>query len=311
LQRLSTNDVGVPGRVAYTQWLNAEGGIEADLTVMRLGEDRFLVVTSAATRVRNLAWLKRHIPENARCTVADVTGAYAVLGVMGPRSRALLTAISDADLSNGAFSFGTCRPIGIGLVEGLAARVSYAGELGWELYVPTESALPVLDAVLAAGEPLGLRPAGYHALDSLRLEKGYRHWGHDIGQLDTPLEAGLAFCCKFDKPGGFIGRDALLRRKEQPIGRRLLHFRLLDPEPLLYQDEPIRLDGRLVGRVTSGAYGHCLGSAVALGFVEAGDGLDPRDLQGRSFEIEVACERFPAVASLEPFWDPRSERLRA
>ncbi|MDQ4060509.1 MAG: FAD-dependent oxidoreductase, partial [Pseudomonadota bacterium] len=259
LQRLSTNDVGVPGRVAYTQWLNAEGGIEADLTVMRLGEDRFLVVTSASTRVRDMTWLRRNMPEGAGCTVADVTGAYAVLGVMGPRSRALLAAVSGADLSEEAFAFGTCRPVGIGLVEALAARISYAGELGWELYVPAESALPVLDAVLAAGEPLDLRPAGYHALDSLRLEKGYRHWGHDIGQFDTPLEAGLAFCCRFDKPGGFIGRDALLRRKEQPIGRRLLHFRLLDPEPLLYRDEPIRLDGRLVGRVTSGAYGHCLG----------------------------------------------------
>jgi len=312
LNRICANDVAVPtGRVVYTQWLNERGGIEADLTVTREAEDRYLIVTSATSQTRDFAWLKRHIAEDVRAGVVDVTSAYAVLSVMGPRSRDLLQSLTPDDLSNAAFPFGTSREIDLGYARVRATRITYVGELGWELYIPTEFALGVYDAIVAAGEPFGLRHAGYHALNSLRIEKAYRHWGHDITEEDTPLEAGLGFAVSWRKPGGFIGRDALLRQKETSLKRRLVTFALEDPSRLLYHSEPIWRDGKLVGRLTSGMFGHTVGRAVGLGYVENEGQVTPdaHIAQGK-FEIEIAGDRIPATAVLGALYDPKDKRVK-
>jgi 4-methylaminobutanoate oxidase (formaldehyde-forming) len=311
LQRLCANEVDVaPGRLVYTQMLNARGGIEADLTVTRLSGDAFLIVTSAAAATHNAHWIRRHLGE-ARAALTDVTSSEAVLGVMGPRSRELLSRLTQADLSSAAFPFLSCREIWLGAAPVRAARVTYVGELGWELYVPTEFAGGVYDAVVAAGEDLGLRHAGYHAMDSLRMEKAYRSWGHDLGCEDTPLEAGLAFAVRLDKRASFTGRDALLAQREKPLARRLVVFLLDDPEPLLYHDEPIWRDGALVGRIASGAYGHTLGRSVGLGWIANPDGVTEAFVTSGRWEIEIACERRRARAQLAPPYDPKSLRVRA
>jgi 4-methylaminobutanoate oxidase (formaldehyde-forming) len=310
LQRLCANDVGVtPGRIVYTQMLNRRGGIECDLTVTRLAEDAYLVVTIAAAATHDADWIRRGIAD-ARVTLTDVTSASTILGVMGPRSRELLSGLTPADLSTAAFPFGTAREIELGQALVRATRITYVGELGWELYVPAEFAAGVYDAVVAAGEAVGLRHAGYHAMDSLRMEKGYRSWGHDIGIDDTPLEAGLGFAVALEKDG-FMGRDALLRQQEKPLARRLVMFVLEDSEPLLLGDEPIWRDGVLVGRITSGAYGHTLGRSVGMGYVAHPGGVDAAFVRAGRWELEVATERFSATATLEPPYDPRSMRVRA
>jgi glycine cleavage system T protein len=309
LQRLCANDVDVAvGRIVYTQMLNARGGIECDLTVTRLADDAYLVVTVAAAATHDADWIRRG-SATARVTLTDVTSASTVLGVMGPRSRDLLARLTGADLSNAAFPFGTVREVELGYATVRAARITYVGELGWELYVPTELAMGVYDDVVAAGEELGLRHAGYHAMDSLRLEKGYRSWGHDIGSDDTPLEAGLGFAVAFQKRA-FTGREALLRQRDTPLARRLVMFALDDAGPLLLGDEPIWRDGALVGRITSGAYGHTLGRSVGMGYVAHPDGVDAALVQASRWELEIATERFPATARLEPFYDPTSARVR-
>ena len=311
LNHICANDVGVhPDRIVYTQWLNEKGGIEADLTVTRLSEDSFLIVTAAATEVRDFHWLKQHIPADAHCVLTNVTSAMGVISVMGPNARQLLQALTPADLSNEAFGFAASREIELGYALVRASRITFVGELGWELYIPTEFTAGVYDAITAAGESLGLVHAGYHALDSLRIEKAYRHWSHDITDEDTPLEAGLGFTVKLDKPGGFIGRDALLKQQEQGIQRRLLQFRLLDPDPLLYHNEPIWRRDRIIGHVTSGSYGHTLGSAVGLGYVDTSGISDITELVGDTFEIEIAGVRVPAEASLRPMYDPDNKRIR-
>ena len=259
---------------------------------------------------RHLAWLRRNIPDDARVTVTDVTGGYAVLGLMGPNSRALLTEVSGADLSNEAFPFGTAREIEVGYAPVRALRVTYVGELGWEIHVPSEFAVGVFDTLMAKGEAHGLKLAGMHVLDSCRIEKAYRHWGHDICDEDTPLEAGLGFVCRFDKNVPFIGRDALLRQKEAGVKKRLVQFALEDPEPLLYHNEPIYRDGEVVGYLTSGNYGNALGRAIGLGYIRNRDGVDPDFVNAGRYEIEVAGERMPATASLRPMYDPKSERVR-
>ena len=312
LQRICANDVGVaPGRIVYTQWLNDRGGIEADLTVTRLAEDAYQVVTSAATALRDWTWLNRNIPDAARVSVTDETSAYAVIGLMGPHSRALLAGLTDADLSNEGFPFGWAREITVAGVPVRALRITYVGELGWELYIPTEFAVKVFDELAAAGGAYGLRLAGMHVLDSCRIEKGYRHWGHDISDEDTPLEAGLGFACAFGKAVPFTGRDALLSRKEETPARRLVQFALEDPSALLYHNEPIYRDGGIVGHITSGNYGHTLGRAVGLGYVRHPGGVTRDFIRSGSYEIEVACERIPARASLRPLYDPDSKRIRA
>ena len=312
LNRICANNVSVPvGRIVYTQWLNERGGIEADLTITRESPTRFLIVTAAATQVRDFAWLTRHIPERARAIAVDVSSAYGVLGVMGPNSRRLLSKLTNADLSNAAFPFATSRVIDLGYAKVRASRITYVGELGWELYVPTEFMQGVFDSIVDEGADLDMKLAGYHAMNSLRIEKGYRHWGHDVTDEDTPLEAGLGFVVSWSKPGGFIGREALLRQKDAGLKRRMIQIALNDPDVLLYHNEPIWIDGRLVGRVTSGMYGHTIGTCLGLGYVENdGATIDASYLGSAKIEIEVAGKRVPARASLRPLYDPANNRVK-
>ena len=254
----------------------------------------------------------RHIEPDARVTIDDITNAYAVIGVMGPNSRALLQPLTEGDLSNAAFPFGTSREINIGHATVRATRISYMGELGWELYVPTEFALGVFDTIFAAGGPLGLKLCGMHAMDVCRIEKAYRHWGHDITDEDTPLEAGLGFAVAFDKNADFVGREALLRQRGQKkLSKRLLQFAIEDPEPLLYHNEPIYRDGKLVGNTSSANYGHHLGRAIAMGYVRDEGGVDADYVAAGKWEIEVGLKRYPAGASLRPLYDPTSARMKA
>ncbi|MEO8106938.1 MAG: FAD-dependent oxidoreductase [Actinomycetes bacterium] len=313
LNHICANDVAVPvGKIVYTQWLNEQGTIEADLTVTREAEDRYLVVSAAATQVRDFTWLRDHIPRSARCWVTDITSSMAVLSVMGPRSRDLLRGLTPSDLSNDAFPFGTSQVIDVAYARVRASRITYVGELGWELYIPTEFAAGVFDALDDVGGSHGLRLCGYHALNSLRMEKGYRHWGHDISPDESPIEAGLGFAIAWDKPGGFIGREALQAQRGSPLGRRLVQFRLLHDGALMYHNEPIWRDGELVGRVTSGMYGHTVGAPLAMGYVQNPRGSADADfvLLGQ-YELEVACERIPASASLRPWYDPAGERTKS
>ena len=312
LSRICANDIDVPvGRIVYTQWLNERGGIEADVTVTREAEERFLIVSSCATQVRDLAWLTRGIPIAARASACDVSSAYATLGLMGPRSRELLASLTDADLSTAAFPFASSRVIDLGYARVRASRITYVGELGYELYMPTEFAQSVYDCLLEAGAPLGLRLAGYHAMNSLRMEKAYRHFGHDIGDEDSPLEAGLAFAVAWDKPGGFIGREALLRQRASGVRRRLVAVALTSPEPLLYHNEPLWRDGELVGRICSAMFGHTLGVSLGLAYVSGASAPLTREwLEAGQYEVEVATERVPARISLAPLYDPAGARVR-
>ena len=311
INQVSANNMDVKvGRLVYTQWLNERGGIEADLTVTRLAEDAFLVVSAAETETRDFHWLKSHIPDGANCVLTNVSSGMGVISLMGPRSRDLLQSLTPADMSHNAFPFATSQEIELGYAIVRASRITFVGELGWELYIPTEFMLGVYDEIVAAGAAFDLAHAGYHALNSLRMEKGYRHWSHDITDEDSPLEAGLDFTVKFDKPGGFIGKDALLKQREAGLRRRLVQFRLEDPEPLLYHNEPIWRDDKIVGHITSGAYGHTLGGCVGLGYVHTEPGASDDNILGGSYEIEVATERFAAEASLSPMYDPRNEKIR-
>ena len=311
LSPVCANDIDVAtGRVVYTQWLNERGGIEADLTVTRLGEDVFMIVSAAETEVRDFYWLKRHIPDDAHCVLTNVTSAMGVISIMGPHSRELLQSITPDDLSHAGFPFATSREIEMGFCYVRASRITFVGELGWELYIPTEFLQDIYDRIVVAGAEQGLVHAGYHALNSLRMEKAYRHWSHDITDEDSPLEAGLGFVIKFDKAGGFIGREALLAQRERGLSRRLLQLCLNDPVPLIYHNEPIWRDGELVGHITSGAYGHILGGAVGLGYVSSEPGASDEAVLSGQYEVEVACERFPAQVSLRPLYDPDNAQIR-
>ncbi|MGZ4761960.1 MAG: GcvT family protein [Ilumatobacteraceae bacterium] len=312
LDRVCANDVAVAvGKIVYTQWLNDNGGIEADLTVTRLTDDSYLIVTAAATQIRDFHWLKDHIGSD-RAVVVDVSSGSAVFSVMGPNSRRLLQPLTPSDLSNDAFPFGTSQVIDLGYARVRASRVTYVGELGWELYVPTEFATGVFDTLIEAGEQHGLVLAGYHALNSLRMEKGYRHWGHDITPDDSPLEGGLGFAIAWDKPGGFTGRDALARQRDDGIKRRLVQFALSDSDRLLYHNEPIWRDGTIVGETTSGTFGHTLDRSLAMGYVSNPGGIvDAAYVNGGTYEIEVAGDCIAAQPSLQPFYDPKSLRIRS
>jgi 4-methylaminobutanoate oxidase (formaldehyde-forming) len=300
-----------PGRVVYTAMLNERGGFESDLTVTRLAEDAYLVVTGSAQGPRDLDWIRRHLPPDARAAVTDVTGAYAVLGLMGPRSRELLGRVSDADLGPAGFPFAASREIGVGPATVRASRITYVGELGWELYVPVEQAVLVYDELARAGRDLGLRDAGYYALDSLRMEKAYRAWGRDVTIDDTPWEAGLGFAVRLDKPTPFLGREALLAQRERPLAKRLVTLVLEDEAALPWGDEPILRDGRVVGSVTSAAFGHTLGRAVAMGYVRDPAGVDEAFVAAGRFELDVAGDRIPARAGFAAPYDPRARRVKS
>jgi 4-methylaminobutanoate oxidase (formaldehyde-forming) len=308
LERLCANRIDGPvGRIVHTQMLNPAGGIEADLTVTRLSETAFLLVVPAATLQRDLDWIRRHL-DGALAVVTDMTAAEAVLCVMGPRSRELLARVSPDDLSNAAHPFGTAREIEVGMGLARAHRVSYVGELGWELYVSADQAAHVGETLLEAGGAVGLRLCGLHAMDSCRIEKAFRHFGHDISSEDHVLEAGLGFAVRTDK-GDFLGRDAVLAKRAAGLERRLVQFRLRDPGPLLYHGEPILRDGRIVGHLTSGNYGHRLGAAVGLGYVPCA-GETAESLLASRYEIDVAGQLVPAEASLAPLYDPEGARVR-
>jgi 4-methylaminobutanoate oxidase (formaldehyde-forming) len=312
LNRVSAADVdGASGRITYTQWLNEAGRLEADLTVAKLGDERFLVVVTD-TMVRHAeAWMRRRFPAGARAAVTDMTSAYGQLNVQGPRARELLAAVTSADLSNAAFPFRTAREIDIGYARVLCVRITYVGELGYELYIPAEQAVHVYERLLAAGGALGVAHAGLRALGSLRLEKGYRDYGHDLDNTDDPDETGLGFALDLDKPGGFIGCEAVLaKRSRGPLLRRLVQVRVLDPEPLMFHAEVVRRDGRAVGYVRSASYGHTLGGAVGLAMVEPGVAVDAEYLAGGTWEVEIAGSRYPAAVSLRPAYDPEQRRVR-
>jgi 4-methylaminobutanoate oxidase (formaldehyde-forming) len=312
LNRLSANDVdGPPGRITYTQWLNEGGTIEADLTVTKLDDERFWVVASDTAHRHVETHLRRHLGD-AHAFVADVTSAFAQINVQGPKSRALLEAVTTADLSNEAFPFRTAREIDVGYARVLCIRITYLGELGYELYVPTEQAVHVYDRLVEAGAPLGLRHAGLKALASCRLEKGYRDYGHDIDNTDSVLEAGLGFAVDLKKPGGFIGKEAVLALKNKgPLTRRLLQVLVKDPEPLMFHGEIVRRNGKPVGYVRSASYGHTLGGAVGLAMIDAGEPLDQAWIDAGTWEVEIAGKHYPAIASLKPLYDPEMKRVKA
>ncbi len=309
VQRLCANQMDVAsGRIVYTQMLNQRGGIESDLTVTRLSETAFLAIVPGATLQRDLAWMRQNLQDEF-VVVTDVTAAESVLVLMGPNSRELIKRISPSDFSNEAFPFGTAQEIEIGMGLARAHRVTYVGELGWELYVSTDQTAHVFEALEEAGQDVGLKLCGLHALDSCRIEKAFRHFGHDITDEDHVLEAGLGFAVKIDK-GDFIGREAVRRVKDEGLKRRMVQFKLEDAEPLLFHNEAVVRDGKIVSIITSGNYGHFLGGAIGLGYVPC-EGEGSESVLSSSYEIEIAGRRFAAEASLKPMYDPTAARVRA
>ncbi len=303
IDRLAANRVGAPGRAVYTQLCNEAGGIEADLTVIRLAEDRFYLVTGSGFGVRDRGWIRAHLPVDGAARLREVTGERAVLNLCGPKARAVLAAATDAEVANEAFPFLAARQIEIGAAPVLAVRVGYVGELGWELHIPLDHAATVYRTLRAAGEGHGLRDVGYRAIESLRLEKGYLYWSADIGPDSNPYEAGLGFCVAHDK-GDFIGRAALEQVRAAGPERRLVSFTAPAEAPLM-GGEAILHDGEVVGTTTSGGYGYTLGRAIAFGYL-------PRDLADREeFEIEAFLERWPARRGPRCLYDPNNQRLRS
>ncbi|MDX1780639.1 MAG: FAD-dependent oxidoreductase [Thalassovita sp.] len=312
MSRLSCNEVDVePGRVVYTAWANEIGGFEADLTVTRLAQDKYMVVVGENSHGHTETWMKRHIGEGEFVTITDVTPGITQINIHGPKARELMRKVSDADLSNEGFPFMTGKDIDVGFFEVFALRVTYVGELGWELQVPALHAVQVYDLLMEAGAEFGIRNAGMQTLSSLRLEKAYRDFGVDVDNTDNPIEAGLGFAVKLDKPGGFIGRDALANIKAAGVPKnRMLQFLLQDPEPLMYGNELIYLNGQEVGHIQIGAYGHTLGGAVGIGFAELNEPLKADIVNSGDWEIGVAGKRVKATASLKPLFDAGMEKIR-
>ena len=312
LNQLSGNNVAVePGRCVYTQWMNRAGKVLADLTVTRLAEDRYMVVVAEGFHRRVEMMLRRAVRPDDRMWIGDVTSGITLLSLQGPNSRSLLSKLTDADLSNDAFPYFTAQHIDLEYALGWAFRLSFVGELGWELFVPSEFALGVYDALVREGEEFDLAHAGMATLESTRTEAGRKDYGLDMENTDSPLEAGLGFAVDLDKPGGFVGRDALAADREAgPLRRRLLQFLLDDPEPLLFGEEPIFRDGERVGYLRSGNYGHTMGGAMGFGYVGSDDGVTPAYVREGSYQIQVAGDLIPARASLRPMYDPGGSRVR-
>ncbi|MGC1488436.1 MAG: FAD-dependent oxidoreductase [Albidovulum sp.] len=308
LNHISGADMSVPaGKIVYTQVLNIKGGIEADVTVTRLSETAYLVVTPAVTRLKDQVWMRRHMGD-FNVVLTDVTAGEGVLAVMGPNARKLMQKVSPNDFSNEVNPFGTAQEIELGMGLARVHRVSYVGELGWEIYVSADMCGHAFETLWDAGRDMGLKLCGMHMMDSCRIEKAFRHFGHDITCEDHVLEAGLGFAVKTSKPD-FIGRDAVLRKKEAGLDTRMVQFRLTDPKPLLYHNEPLIRDGKIVGYISSGNYGHTLGGAIGMGYVPC-KGETTADLMASSYEIEIAGKRVAAVASLAPMYDPKGERAK-
>ena len=304
LERLCANVIAREvGAITYTQMLNARGGIECDFTVSRLADERFLIVTGTAFGRHDLAWIRSQLPDGASVVVDDVTSRLACFGLWGPAAREILQPLTTSDLSNEAFPYLRARELAVGPIPCLALRVTYVGELGWELYCPTEHGLGLWDALWEAGREHGLVAGGYKAIDSLRLEKGYRVWGADISADDTPWEAGLGFAVKLDK-GDFVGRDALAAAREPK--RRLACLVLDDPRSVALGSEPVFIDGRAAGRVTSGGYGYSVGQSIAYAYVPS-ESAEP----GQAVEVEIFGERVNGQVAAEPLYDPKGGRIRA
>ena len=312
LDWICANDVGKPvGRLTYTQLLNTRGGIEADLTVARLAEEKFYIVTGTGFRTHDLGWITDHLPAGFDVTLRDVTEDFGTLSLMGPKARDVLAALADADVSNAGFPFGHVREIVLAGHVVRALRVTYVGELGWELHVPIEAIGTVFDALMAAGAPFGIRPVGYRALESLRLEKGYRAWGSDITPNDTPFDAGLGWAVKLRKNTDFLGRRALEALQGEKRKKALAGFTVDNPDIVLVGRETILRNGEPVGYLTSGGYGYTLGKNVGYGYVRRAEGVDDDFLTGGDYELVVAMERTPAKIHLEPLYDPAGARVKA
>jgi glycine cleavage system aminomethyltransferase T/glycine/D-amino acid oxidase-like deaminating enzyme len=313
LNYVSANHVdGQANQITYTQWLNQDGKLEADLTVTKLEDDKYLVIVTDTMHRHAETWLKRHISETDHAFVTDVTSAYGQLNIQGPKSRELLQNITTVDLSNEAFPFRHAREIEIGYAKVLCIRITYLGELGYELYIPSEQATHIYDRIIEAGKEFDLRHAGLKALGSMRMEKGYRDYGHDMDNTDDPYEVGLGFCVDLKKPGGFIGKEAVLARKAQgPLKRRLAQVLVKDPEPFLFHAEIVRRNGVDAGYVRSGSYGFTLGGAVGLFMIEADDPVTADYIASGKWEVEIAGKIYPAEVSLRPFYDPEMRRIKA
>ncbi|HLB39116.1 MAG TPA: FAD-dependent oxidoreductase [Actinomycetota bacterium] len=313
LNTVSASNVSVPiGKIVYTQWLTERGGIWTDVTVTRLGEDHFLVVGADIIHRRMIAWLERHAEGGEFVAITDMSSSRTLLTVQGPRSRELLSRLTTADLSNEAFPYMRAKEIEVGNGVALAMRVTYLGELGWELHIPTDHALTVFDALFSAGGDLGIRNAGLGALNSLRLEKAYRDYGLDIDNSDTLIDVGLDFVVSWDKPGGFIGRDALVKQRDSGVRvARMVQVLVNDPEPLLYGHEQLYRDGVHVGENRIGAYGHTLGGGVGLAMIEREDDITDGFIATGTWELDIVGRRYPVTLSLVPMYDPRRERIKA
>jgi 4-methylaminobutanoate oxidase (formaldehyde-forming) len=312
LDWISANKVdGAPGTITYTQWLNAGGTLEADLTVTKLDDERYWVVASDTVHRHVETHLRRHLAQG-HAFVADVSGGYAQINIQGPRSRELMSRVTSADMSNAAFPFRAAREIDVGLARVLCIRITYLGELGYELYIPAEQAMHVYDRLVIAGADVGLRHAGLKSLASLRMEKGYRDYGHDIDNTDSVLEAGLGFAVDLNKPGGFLGKDAVVAKKAAgPLTRRLLQVLVKDPEPLMFHAEVVHRDGAPVGYVRAASYGHSLGGAVGLAMIDGGGTpITQAWIDAARWEIDIAGTRYPAIASIKPLYDPANEKIK-
>ncbi len=310
LQRLCGADMDVPiGRAVYTGMFNEDGGFESDLTVTRVEEDRFYIVSGSAQTMRDYHWIRSQIPAEANAQLHDVTASYGVLGLMGPNARKLLAELTDADLSNEKFPFGMAQWIGLGRTTALAIRITYVGELGWELHIPVDQTACAYDLLIEAGEKYGLVNAGHYAINSLRMEKAYRAWGAELTPEDTPLEAGLSFAIDWGKNREFLGQDALLEQQQKGVTKRLVLFVLDDPEPVLWGSEPIYRDGQAVGYTTSGAYGHTLGRAIAMGYVKHSEPIDAAFIRAGQYELKINGRRYTAKSHLQPPYDPKRLRI--
>ena len=308
---ICANDVARPvGGVVYTQMLNDRGGIECDLTVTRLDAERFYIVTGTGFATHDFDWIRRNIPQGLRAELVDVTSAFGVLTLMGPRARDVLQTLTSADLANETFPFATAQALPLCGTVVRALRLTYVGELGWELHVPSESLVTVYEALMAAGRDHGIRNAGYRAIESLRLEKGYRAWGSDIGPDHTPLEAGLGWAVKLGSDLDFKGRAALEAQKAQGLKKRFAGFTLDDPEVVLLGRETLYRDGARVGWLTSGGFGHSLGKPIGYGYVRAETPIDRGFLEGGDYALEVAGERLACRLHLGPLIDPGQSRVK-
>ncbi|MBT7610718.1 MAG: FAD-dependent oxidoreductase [Bacteriovoracaceae bacterium] len=314
LNRISANEVdGDEGMITYTQWLNKDGKLEADLTVTKINEEKFIVVVTDTMHRHVETWMKRNILENEHCFVSDITDGLSQLNIQGPRSRELLQTLTNTDLSNEAFPFRTVKEISVGFAKLYLIRITYVGELGYELYIPSSQSVHVYDEIVAIGERFNLRHAGLRSLGSLRMEKGYRDYGHDIDNTDNPFETGLGFAVNLKTDNDFIGKAAAIKLKPEKLfhqTRRLAQVLVKDPKPLLCHAEIISRNGKAMGYVRAASYGHTLGGAVGLFMIEAGEPVCKKFIEEGEWEIEIAGSNYPALVSLAPMYDPKMEKIK-